>query len=103
MMMLNGLSPDDTSMCSKDIIAPRITKEYWPIPVSSCPKGFKVFNFQMSLEVLSRFYEERDTLVDVQISLALLHKSVNGNSMVIADELQKRKKCRPTKSKTPWR
>ena len=36
-LMLNGLSPDDTSTVLRDILAPRITKEFWHIPVNSCP------------------------------------------------------------------
>ena len=65
MLLLNGLNPDDTSTCLKDIIAPRITKEFWPILVTSGPEGYKIFDFHVPIDVLSRFYEEQDTLAQM--------------------------------------
>ena len=32
MLLLNGVSPDDTSTVLKDIVAPKIIKEFWPRP-----------------------------------------------------------------------
>ena len=60
MLMLNSLSPDDTSTVLRDILAPEIKKEFWPILVDSCPDGFKLFDFHVPTDVLSRFYQEQD-------------------------------------------
>ena len=55
MLLLNGLSPDDTSTVLKGIVSPRITKQYWPIPATSAPDGFRIFDFHVPLDVLSLF------------------------------------------------
>ena len=86
MLMLNGLSPDDTSTVLWDILAPRITKEFWPIPPNSCADGFKLFDFHVPIDVLSRFYEEQDALAEMQVSLGLLHESVKYNTLVITHQ-----------------
>ena len=86
MLMLNSLSPDDTSTVLRDILAPRITKEFLPIPVNSCPDGFKPFDFHVPIDVLSRFYQEQDALAEMQVSLGLLHESVKDNALVITHQ-----------------
>ena len=86
MLMPNGLSPDDTSTVLRDILAPRITKEFWPIPVNSCPDGFKLPDFHVPIDVLSRFYQEQDALAEMQVSLGLLHQSVKDNALVITHQ-----------------
>ena len=86
MLLLNGLSPDDTSTVLKGIVAPRITKQYWPIPATSAPDGFQIFDFHVPLDVLSRFYEERDALSEMQVSLGLLHDSVKDNALIITHQ-----------------
>ena len=86
MLMLNGLSPDDTSTVLRDILAPRITKEFRPIPVNSCPDGFKRFDFHVPIDVLSRFYQEQHALADMQVSSGLLHESVKDNALVITHQ-----------------
>ena len=100
MLMLNGLSPDDTSTVLRDILAPRITKQIWPIPVNSCPDGFKLFDFHVPMDVLSRFYQEQDALAEMQVSLGLLHESVKDNVLVITHQ-PRFKKGGPKRKKIP--
>ena len=88
MLMLNGLSPDDTSTVLRDIIAPRITKEHWPIPAKANPDGYKIFDFHVPLDVLARFWEEQDALEEMKISLGLLHESVKPTSLIITHQPQ---------------
>ena len=88
MLMLNGLSLDDTSTVLRDIIAPRITKEHWPIPAKENPDGYKIFDFHVPLDVLARFWEEQDALEEMKISLGLLHESVKPTSLIITHQPQ---------------
>ena len=39
MLLINGLSPDDSSTILHNLSAPRITKAHWPVVVSSPPRG----------------------------------------------------------------
>ena len=41
-----------------DLIAPCITKDCWPIPVTVVLEGFKLFKFPTTLDILPCFYEE---------------------------------------------
>ena len=53
MLLLNGLSPDDTCTVLKDIVAPKITKEFWPVVVNASPEGYKIFDFHVPIHILS--------------------------------------------------
>ena len=74
MLMLNGLSPDDTSTILKDITVPKITKEYWPVVVNASPEGYRIFDFHIPIHTLSRFDDEQESLAEMNISLGLLNK-----------------------------
>ena len=100
MLLLNGLSPDDTSTVLKGIVAPRITKQYWPIPATSAPDGFRIFDFHVPLDVLSRFYEGQDALSEMHVSLGLLHDSVEDNALIITHQPRFQKNA-PKKKKMP--
>ena len=86
MLMPNGLSPNDASTVLRDILAPRITKEFWPIPVNSYPDGYKLFDIHAPMDVLSRFYQKQDALAEMQVSLGLWHESVKDNALVITHQ-----------------
>ena len=86
MLMLNGLSPDDTSTVLKDMTVPKITKEYWPVVVNASPEGYRIFDFHIAIHTLSCFCDEQESLAEMNISLGLLHKSVKPNSLVITHQ-----------------
>ena len=71
-----------------DIIAPRITKEHWPILAKANPDWYKCFDFHVPLDVLARFWEEQDALEEMKISLGLLHESVKPTSLIITQQPQ---------------
>ena len=62
LLMLNGLSPDDTSTVLKDITVPKIAREYWPVVVNASPEGVCIFDFHIPILTLSRFYDEKKFL-----------------------------------------
>ena len=99
-LLLNGLSPDDTSTVLKDIVAPKITKEFWPVVVNASPEGYKIFNFHVPIHILSRFYDEQEALAEMDVSLGLLHSSVKQNSIVISHQPRFVKNA-PKKRKMP--
>ena len=86
MLLLNGSNPDDTATCLKDMTAPRLTKKFSPVPVTSSPEGYKKFDSHVPIDVLSRFYEEQDTLAGLQVSLSLLHESVKDSALVMTHQ-----------------
>ena len=45
MLLLNGLSSDDTSTILKELQFPRITKSCWPVLINSAPENYKPFGF----------------------------------------------------------
>ena len=86
MLMLNGLSPDDTCSILKDITVPEKTKEYWPVVVNASPESYRIFDFHIAIHTLSCFYDEQETLVEMNISLGLLHKPVKPDSSVMTHQ-----------------
>ena len=76
MLLINGLSPDDSSTVLKNLTAPRITKAHWPVSVNPAPDGFETFDFHTTIDVMARCSEEQPDLQDLDINIALLHSSV---------------------------
>ena len=58
MLLINGLSPDDSSTILHNLSALRIIQSHWPVAVSSPPEGYKVYDFHVPMDVLAMFYEE---------------------------------------------
>ena len=54
--------------------------------MNSCLEGFKLFNFHVPIDVVSRFYQEQDALAEMQVYLGLLHESVKDNALVITHQ-----------------
>ena len=100
MLLLNGLSPDDTSTVLKDIVAPKLTKEFRPVVVNASPEGYKIFDFHMPIHILSRLFDKQEALAEMDVSLGLLHSSVKQNSIVISHQPRLLKSA-PKKRKMP--
>ena len=86
MLLINGLSPDDGSTVLRNITVPRITKNHWPVTVSSAPDGYKVFDFHVPMDIMARFYEEEEALADMGVSFALLHSSIKSCSIIVTHQ-----------------
>ena len=86
MLLINGLSPDDSSTILHNLSAPRITKAHWPVAVSSPPEGFKVYEFHVTMDVLAKFYEEQLALADMDIRFGLLHSSIKEASIIVTHQ-----------------
>ena len=86
MLLINGLSPDDSSTVLKNLTAPRITKAHWPVSVNAAPDGFKIFDFHIPMDVMARFYEEQPALQDFDINIALLHSSVKNACIIVTHQ-----------------
>ena len=100
MLLINGLSPDDSSTILHKLTAPRITKSHWPVAVSSATDGFKVYDFHVPLEVLAKFYEEQMALADMDVHFGLLHSSIKEASVIVTHQPPFRKGA-PRRSKMP--
>ena len=86
MLMLNGLNPDDTSTVLKELTIPRITKSFWPVIVNSAPDGYRLFDFFVPFNVLGNFYDEQPALMDMDVSIGLLDRSVKESSIIITHQ-----------------
>ena len=86
MLLINGLSPDDSSTVLKNPTAPRITKAHWPVSVNAALDGFKIFDFHIPMDVMARFYEEQPALQDLDINIALLHSSVKNACIIVTHQ-----------------
>ena len=100
MLLINGLSPDDSSTILHNLSAPRITKAHWPVAVSSPPEGFQVYDFHVPMAVVAKFYEEQLALADMDILFGLLHSSINEASVIVTHQ-PPFKKGAPRRSKMP--
>ena len=67
MLLINGLSLDESSTIRHNLSAPRITKALWPVAVSCPPARYKVYDFHVPIDVLAQFYEEQMALADMDI------------------------------------
>ena len=86
MLLINGLSPDDSSTVLKNLTAPRITRADWPVAVNAAPDGLKIFDFHIPIDVMARFYEEQPALQDLDINIALLHSSVKYACIIVTHQ-----------------
>ena len=68
--------------------------------MNSCPDGFKLFDFHVPMDVLSRFYQEQDALAEMQVFLGLSHESVKDNALVITHQ-PRLQKGGPKRKKIP--
>ena len=100
MLLINGLSPDDSSTILHNLSAPRITKAHWPVAVSSPPEGFTVYDFHVPMDFLAKFYEEQLALADMDICFGLLHSSIKEASVIVTHK-PPFKKGAPRRSKMP--
>ena len=82
MLMLN----DDTSTVCKELTVPRITKAFWPIMVNSAPNGYKLFDFFVLFDVLGNFYDEQPALMDMDVAIGLLDRSVKESALIITHQ-----------------
>ena len=97
MLLINGLSPDDSSTILNEIQIPRITKSYWPIMIKSAPEGFKLFDFFVPYDVLGKFYDEQPALMEWGISIGLLDRSIKEPSIIITHQPKFEKGQKPQK------
>ena len=86
MLLINDLSPDDPSTILHNLSAPRITNAHWPVTVSSPPEGFKVYDSQVPMDGLAKFYEEQSALADMDIWFGLLHSSIKEASVIVTHQ-----------------
>ena len=86
MLLLNGLSPDDTSTILNELQIPRIIKSCWPVMIKSAPENYKLFEFFVPFDVLGKFYDEQPALMELGISIGLLDRSVKESSLIITHQ-----------------
>ena len=86
MLLINGLSPDDSSTILNEIQISRITKSYWPILIKPAPEGFKLSDFFVPYDVLGKFYDEKPALMECGISIGLLDRSIKETSIIITHQ-----------------
>ena len=86
LMLLNGLSPDDTSTILNELQIPRITKSCWQVLIKSAPENYKLFDFFVPFDVLGKFYDEQPALMELGISIGLLDRSVKESSLIITHQ-----------------
>ena len=88
MLLLNGLSPDDTSTILNELQIPRIIKSCWPVMIKSAPENYKLFDFFVPFDVLGKFYDEQPALMELGISIGLLDRPVKESSLIITHQLR---------------
>ena len=86
MLMLNGLSPDDTPTVLKELTIPRITKAFWPVVINSAPEGYKLFDFFVPFDVLGNLYNEQPALMDMGVFIGLLDRSIKESALIITHQ-----------------
>ena len=100
MLLINRLSPDDSPTILHNLSAPRISKGHWPVAVSSPPEGYKVYDFDVPMDVLAKFYEEQLALAHMDIRFGLLHSCIKEASVIVTHQPPFQKGA-PRRSKMP--
>ena len=85
-LLLNGLSSDDTSTILNELQIPRITKSCWPVLVKSAPENHKLFDSLVPFDVPGKFNDEQPALMQLGISIGLLDHSVKESSLIITHQ-----------------
>ena len=86
LLLLNGLSSDDTSTVLNELQIPRIGKCCWPVLVKSASENYKLFDFFVPFDVLGKFYDEQPALMEIGICMGLLDRSVKETSSIITHQ-----------------
>ena len=86
MLLLNALSPNDTSTVLNGLQIPRITQSCWPVLVKSAPENYKLFHCFVPFDVLGKFYDEQPALMELVMSIGLLDCPVKDSSLTITHQ-----------------
>jgi len=82
LMLMNGMSPDDSSTNFRNCSSYRYPPEYIPLIQRACPEGFVIAHYAVPASIVAQLEEDTQDLTDLGIEWGVISEPLAGSILV---------------------